>query len=150
MFAHRSDDELDLPPVGQATADGAAQVVRIVPAGGLVLDEQALDELRQVFEGMDYTVFVPGPGSRVEVGQLDLVVLGPGPGAGSWVRLTDQMPDRGYATTGTGRLARAPEGGGAEMAGLSVPGAGGLLAAGMLGPGVVYAGAGGGGPRGSS
>ncbi len=106
MFAHRGVDGLDLTPAGEATADGDAQVVRIVPAGGLVLDAQALDLLRQHFEGRDQTVFVPGEGSRVEVRQLDLVVLGPGGGAGSWERLADEMPDRGYTTTGTGRLAR--------------------------------------------
>src|SRR5260370_37641353 len=88
MFVHRGVDELDLTPVGQATADGGVQVVRIVPAGGLVLDERDLDELRQVFGGIALTGIVPGPGTRAGARQLDLLVAAPGPASGQSLRLT--------------------------------------------------------------
>jgi len=180
LFAYRGVDQLNFTFVGRPTADAqAVQIVRIVPAGGLVLDEQDLAELRQKFKGTGRTVFVPSLGSRVEVRQVDLVVLGPGPGPGSWMRLANEMPDRGYATTGTGRLARDmtsldieptegelvtrvtvdshPQAGvagqspsalaGEDVAGAPLAGAGELLAAGALGPEVVYAGAGDGGAQ---
>jgi hypothetical protein len=97
---------LDLRPVDELIARGAAEVVRIVPAGGVILGARDRARLGRRFAGTGATVFVPGPGSRVEARQLDLVALEPGGGRGLWVPLTGTMPDRGYLTTRTGRLAR--------------------------------------------
>jgi hypothetical protein len=106
VFVRRHFARLDHRPVDELIARGGAEVVRIVPAGGLVLAARDLSRLGRRFAGTGRTVFVPGPGSRVAARQLDLVVVGPGSHAGSWVLLDGEMPGRGYATTGTGRLAR--------------------------------------------